>query len=62
MVFADIGQSMRFFDVDESGKAALHPEAKRRKCHLCVDALSAKMWRSLNLALTKKLSKLNSAE
>ena len=60
MVFADMGQSFRMFNVDESGKARNLPNSKDRKVHLCVDALSSKMFRHLKMNLTKKLSELGS--
>jgi hypothetical protein len=59
-VFADIGESLRFFDIQEGecddlgrstdlGRATIVPTAKKRKVHLCVDQLSAKMFRHLSL-------------
>jgi hypothetical protein len=62
MVYADLGQYLRLFDVDDSGRAALHDNAQWRRIHLCVDGLSAKMWRYLKFNLLKKLTELNSAQ
>lgn len=62
MVYADLGQYLRLFDIDDSGRAALHPNTEHRRIHLCVDGLSAKMWRYLKFNLLKKLSELNSAQ
>jgi hypothetical protein len=61
-VFTDIGKSMQMFDVDDGGRACLHPNAKKRNIHLCVDALSAKMFRHLKLNLSKKLAELSSGQ
>jgi hypothetical protein len=66
-VFADIGESLRFFDIEEGesedlGRATSLPTAKKRKVHLCVDQLSAKMFRHLKMNLTKKLTELSSGK
>ena len=68
MSFADIGRSFRLFDIDESniegqlGRSTLTPTTKDRRIHLCVDALSAKMFRSLELNLTKKPTEMGSSD
>lgn len=66
-VFADIGESLRFFDVEEGegddlGRATTVPTSKKRKVHLCVDQQSAKMFRHLKMNLTKKLTELSSGK
>jgi hypothetical protein len=70
-VFTDMAKSLRMIDVDEGegksganrlGKSSLLPNTKKRKIHLCVDQLSAKMFRHLKLNLTKKLTELGSGE
>lgn len=59
---------MRMVDIDDSGlgrdvgKSTLTPTTKMRRIHLCVDALSAKMFRSLKWSLTRKLTEIGSAE
>eukprot|EP00956_Cyclotella_meneghiniana_P024028 scaffold47887_cov21-Cyclotella_meneghiniana.AAC.1 len=68
MAYADIGKSFRMFDIEESnvdgtvGCAPLTPTSKKRKIYLCVDALSAKIFCSLELNLTKKLTEIGSSE
>ena len=68
MAYADLAQNMRMVDIDDSGlgrdvgKSTLTPTTKMRRIHLCVDALSAKMFRSLKWSLTRKLTEIGSAE
>eukprot|EP00956_Cyclotella_meneghiniana_P022470 scaffold42566_cov60-Cyclotella_meneghiniana.AAC.1 len=68
MVYADMGKSFRLFDIEESntggvvGRCSLTPTSRKRKINLCVDALSSKMWRSLELNLTKKLTEIGSSQ
>lgn len=44
------------------GRSTLTPTTKKRRINLCVDALSAKMFRSLELNLTKKLTEMGASE
>lgn len=68
MAFADMARQYHMIDIDESqidgmlGRSTLTQTTKKRKINLCVDALSAKMFRSLELNLTKKLTEMGSAE
>eukprot|EP00956_Cyclotella_meneghiniana_P031332 scaffold81936_cov56-Cyclotella_meneghiniana.AAC.3 len=66
-VYAELGQSYRMFNIEDTstptgavGRCSLTPTTKKRKINLCVDALSAKMFRALLLNLTKKLTELGS--
>ena len=59
---------MRMVDIVENdhdrnlGKSTLTPTTTKRRIHLCVDALSAKMFRSLKLSLKSKVTEIGSSE
>ena len=63
MVYSDIGQDFQLFKVDDkSGDVVTDSESENRKVFLCVDALSAKMFRLLFFNLLKKLSELGNTQ
>lgn len=68
MAYADLARNLRMVDIIDNdldrnlGKTTLTPSTKSRRINLCVDALSAKMFRSLKLSLTRKLTEIGSAD
>ena len=62
-VFYKMGENLRLFEMDKDERVCRRlPNAEKRRIYFGTDQLSSRMWRSLRIELTKRLTSLSGAK